>query len=235
MRMAFAKRLNDGLDAKGVRERGRAVDVQAYLSSKGHKASTTAIGKWLSGEAIPEKPKIIVLGKWLGIPPSVLEYGEEQEPSPASTLDPTATLSATDIAIPQYDIGGNGAPALKDQPGIIRHFVVNKEGLRSNITTSAEPGNLFIVTGFGDSMPDLYSPGDPVIVDASVKEFGGDGFYFFRIGKDGYIKHLQNIPGEGILAVSQNKLYRDWWIKADLEFEILGRILISWKRIAQPQ
>lgn len=77
LRAEFSKRLNQACDEAGVRQRGRAVDIEKYLAGKKIKASTTAIGKWLNGEAIPEPDKLRPLAAWLKVSPGWLEYGED--------------------------------------------------------------------------------------------------------------------------------------------------------------
>lgn len=154
---------------------------------------------------------------------------------PAYDTQPSFPARGT-ISIPQLDTGGMGGVGgiiLVDQPGVIRNFIVDDDWVAKNIPHCTGIKNLCIVTGFGDSMPDLYSAGDPVLIDIGIKDCRVDGYYFFRIEDQGYIKHLQSIPGQGLLAVSQNPIYRDWLIKPNIDFEVLGKVLISWKRIEQ--
>ena len=139
-------------------------------------------------------------------------------------------LATEDITIPQFDTGGrmgNGL-VLKDQPGIIEEWRVSREWLNLNIRGASSPGNLCIVTGFGDSMAPLFRPGDPLIVDLGVREVLYDAVYFFRVEDEGFIKRLQRIPGQGLLAISENKSYRDWTITDDMNFEVFGRVLKAW-------
>lgn len=60
--------------------------------------------------------------------------------------------------IPEYETGGRMGHAgliLRDQPGEIRGWEVTREWLRKNVPNCTAPGNLAIVTGFGDSMRPL--------------------------------------------------------------------------------
>lgn len=75
IRAEFAGRLHEACDLAGVRARGRAVDIEAALSRKGIKATTTAIGKWLNSEAMPEIEKLRPLASWLQVRAEWLEYG----------------------------------------------------------------------------------------------------------------------------------------------------------------
>lgn len=134
--------------------------------------------------------------------------------------------------IPEYGTGGRmGASGvlLRDQPGEIRGWDVTREWLRKNVPNCTAPGNLAIVTGFGDSMRPLYNPGDPLLVDTGVRGVAFDAIYFFRVGEEGFIKRLQRIPGNGLLAISENSSYRDWTITPEMEFEVFGRVIKVWR------
>jgi hypothetical protein len=149
-------------------------------------------------------------------------------------LGPTGVVASNDVEsghIPQYvevrASMGRGV-VLRDQPGQITKWVVTPEWIEKNVPANTGKHNLCIVTGFGDSMRGMFNSGDPLIVDTGVKTVDFDGVYFFRVGDEGFIKRLQRIPGQGILVISQNQEYRDWFIKEDMEFEVFGRVLKVW-------
>lgn len=75
IRDEFAKRLHQACNLAEVRERGRAVDIQQELKRRGINTSTTAIGKWLNGDSIPEPDKLMPLADWLKVRAEWLEYG----------------------------------------------------------------------------------------------------------------------------------------------------------------
>lgn len=134
--------------------------------------------------------------------------------------------------IPQYDTGGrmgHSGLVLRDQPGEIMGWDVSPEWLRKNVPNCTTPKNLAIVTGFGDSMRPLYNPGDPLLVDRGVTSVDFDAIYFFRVGDEGFIKRLQRIPGNGILAISENSSYRDWTITKDMDFQVFARVIKVWR------
>lgn len=135
------------------------------------------------------------------------------------------------VEIPQFETGGSMGSGLllRDQPGMINSMRVSHEWLAKNVHHITNPKNLAIVTGFGDSMKPLYNPGDPLLVDRGVTTVDFDAIYFFRIGEEGFIKRLQRVPGEGLVALSENKAYKDWVIKADMDFEIFARVVKVWK------
>lgn len=134
------------------------------------------------------------------------------------------------VHIPHYDTGGamGHGVILRDQPGVIREWAVTDEWIQKNIRVITSAGNLLVVTGFGDSMRPIFQPGDPVMVDTGVRSVDHDGIYFFRVDDEGFVKRLQRIPGEGIVAISENKAYRDWTIKPGMDFEVFGRVVKAW-------
>lgn len=136
-----------------------------------------------------------------------------------------------DTLIPQYTAGGSMGTGLvlRDQPGHITSWRVTPEWIQKNVHNVTSPKNLAIVTGFGDSMKPMYNPGDPLLVDTGVREVKFDGVYFFRIGDEGFIKRLQRVPGEGLVAISENKAYRDWTIREGMDFEVFARVVKVWR------
>lgn len=149
-----------------------------------------------------------------------------------------STPSSTDVIIQQFsseDVAGSMGEglALRDQPGVIQSWRVNKQWLNQNIKAHTGIANLCIVTGFGDSMMPMFNPGDPLLVDLGVKSVDFDAVYFFRIDGDGYVKRLQRIPTEDgliIRAISENKeAYEPFNITKKMDFEVLGRVLKVWR------
>jgi phage repressor protein C with HTH and peptisase S24 domain len=125
-------------------------------------------------------------------------------------------------------MGGTGL-VLHDQPGVIKSWQVSEDWLRRNVRGFLSASDLCIVTGFGDSMKPMFNPGDPLLVDTSIRKVDCDGCYFFRVGNEGFIKRLQRIPGEGIRVLSANNgNYEPWTVTEDMDFQVLGRVLKVW-------
>ena len=159
---------------------------------------------------------------------------EERLGLPAGTFDKVGNRPPEEqgvIVIPEYLTGGamGDGLILRDQPGVIKSWRVSEEWVSKNARNYTATQNLCIVTGFGDSMRPMYNPGDPLLVDSGVRRVDYDGIYFFRVADEGFIKRLQRIPGEGLVAISENKAYRDWTIRPDMDFEVFGRVLKAWR------
>lgn len=95
-------------------------------------------------------------------------------------------------------------------------------------TADMSPERLVVVEAIGDSMRPVFNPNDPLLVDLSVRQFGGDAIYFFRVGAHTFVKHLQSIPGEGIRVISANSAYERWTTRKGMDFEVLGRVVKVW-------
>lgn len=118
---------------------------------------------------------------------------------------------------------------LRDQAGVIENWSVSSEWLCANLNGYTNTKNICIVTGFGDSMRPLFNPGDPLIVDTSKRTVDRDGVYFFRVGDEGFVKRLQRVPGNGLMAISDNSCYIPWTITAEMDFEVFGRVVKVWR------
>ena len=178
--------------------------------------------------------RLVDIAKVLGVRPEWLSNGDGPMRSVGSDggLTPSSDQSKSSVTIGRYDTGGRMGMAgveLRDQPGVIESWQVSREWLEKNVRGFAATNSLCIVTGFGDSMRPLFNPGDPLIIDGSVKSVEFDAVYFFRVGSEGFIKRLQRVPGKGLLAISENSAYRDWVIDESMDFEVFGRVLKVWR------
>lgn len=115
LRKDFAARLHSACDKAGVRVRGRAVDIQAELKRRGITATTTAIGKWLNGESVPEAHKLRPLALWLGVRAAWLEYNEQ----------PMHAEDAGDVEM----LPGSAGTGSNAEPGPLTHAADNHKEL----------------------------------------------------------------------------------------------------------
>lgn len=215
----IADRLKEAREIAGL--------TQPELASRAGVSAGT-IGNIESG--IRKNPReLLAIAAATGVSAEWLKTGRGAKT--AQEQAPVYIKDADELLIPQFDTGGamGDGLLLRDQPGVIRGWSVNREWLSKNLKNHTGAGNLCIVTGFGDSMKGMYNSGDPLVVDTGVKKVEYDAVYFFRVGDEGFIKRLQRIPGEGLVAISENKAYRDWTIKPDMDFEVFGRVLKAWK------
>lgn len=211
-----------------MRERG--LNATTLASQVG--VSRASVSMWLSGTTKSLGAETTAqLAKAYGIDDALwLATGqridEDNLPLPAAT-----PAGGHVVRIPQYDAAGamgNGLE-LRDQPGVIHSWNVSREWLNKNVRHFSSTDNLCIVTGFGDSMRPMFNPGDPLLVDVGVNTVDFDAVYFFRVESEGFIKRLQRVPGQGLLAISENSAYREWTIDRSMDFEVFGRVLKVWR------
>lgn len=206
-------------------------DLGQLIGRKVNQVSDLINGRASFGEKVArsiEEAAGLPLG-WLDDPENELQVLDLEATPRGST--PFARQPVRDTLIPQYKAGGAMGTGLllRDQPGHITSWRVTTEWIQKNVHNVTSPQNLAIVTGFGDSMKPMYNPGDPLLVDTGVNVVEFDGVYFFRIGEEGFIKRLQRVPGEGLVAISENKSYRDWTIRDGMDFEVFARVVKVWR------
>lgn len=195
--------------------------------------SRASVSLWLSGATKALGADTTVrLARSFGLPKAFwLATGQHVDEDMLESLPSSRREEVEQIRIPQYDAAGgmgNGLE-LRDQPGLITSWSVTRPWLAQNVRGATSAENLCIVTGFGDSMRPMFNPGDPLLVDRGVITAEYDAVYFFRVGNEGFIKRLQRIPGRGLTAISENKVYEPWVVQDDMDFEVFGRVLKVWR------
>jgi phage repressor protein C with HTH and peptisase S24 domain len=160
------------------------------------------------------------------------------EPPPRSILingiaeDLGGKLKTDEIEIPQYDVLGSlgqGQGLSKEYIDTVRSMTVRTDYLREQGVTYTHPDNLSVISGFGESMGETFSSGDPLIVDQGVNVVGVDGVYVFTLEGMLYIKRLQRLP-KMIRMISDDNAYPPYDIQG-IELERMvthARVLLAW-------
>ena len=177
-----------------------------------------------------------------GLTGSAASYQQEDAHQSIALQDEqNVTLSAhslpddrSDVVIRQFETGGSMGRGivLAEQPGVIKEWRVSERWAQENVHRITAVKNLAIVTGFGPSMPPLFNPGDPLLVDCGITRADVDGIYFFRVGEEGFVKQLQRIPtSSGLIlrAKSYNALYDPFDISDGMDFKVLARVVKVWR------
>jgi hypothetical protein len=134
-----------------------------------------------------------------------------------------------EVWIAHYDIRGamGGGEVTHDYPEMLQDVRVSPSQLRAMGVEFKEHYHLKVVTGWGQSMAPTVKHGDPLLVDISIKEFIGDGIYFFSYQGFQYIKRLQMKGKTKFKMISDNKKHPAEDIFAD-ETYIQARVLLVW-------
>jgi len=114
----------------------------------------------------------------------------------------------------------------KDYPDLIRAIEVRDD---QALIMAGKPQNgaIRIVTIATDTMVPTLNPKDLVFIDTDVKEFQGDGIYFFQYDGSLLCKRLQKVQRGKIAVISDNPSYAQWTIDADdpTDWQVIARVL----------
>lgn len=134
-----------------------------------------------------------------------------------------------EVWIAHYDIRGamGGGEVNHDYPELLQDVRVSPSQLRAMGVEFKEHFHLKMITGWGQSMAPTIKHGDPLLVDISVKDFIGDGIYFFSYQGFQYIKRLQMKGKDKFKMISDNRKHKaeDIWLE---ETYIQARVLLVW-------
>jgi len=73
----FAKRLALAMKAKGYEAKPSVLEREFNLNYSGKPMTLHGVRKWLIGEAIPSGDKLLILAKWLDVPPEELAFEKD--------------------------------------------------------------------------------------------------------------------------------------------------------------
>lgn len=156
--------------------------------------------------------------------------GAEQGGSNVITGDfRRASPVGDEIRIAHYDVQGamGTGKLVHDFPEMFRDVTVSQQHLKELGVTYKDPAHLKLITGNGQSMEPTIQDKDPLIADASIREFSGDGIYAFVWQGLFYIKRLQIKDSDHFKMISDNKHHDPEIIRID-ETYIQARILLVW-------
>lgn len=138
-------------------------------------------------------------------------------------------LVGDEVWIAHYDVRGSmgGGQLAHDYPEMLQDVRVSPRHLRELGVEFKEHYHLKLVTGWGQSMAPTIKNRDPLIVDVSIREFVGDGIYYFSWGGHEYIKRLQIADEDHFEMISDNPKHKDRMIRRE-ETYIQARVLLVW-------
>ncbi|WP_426160221.1 LexA family transcriptional regulator [Pseudomonas sp. TSRC2-2] len=134
-----------------------------------------------------------------------------------------------EVWIAHYDVRGalGGGEVAHDFPEMLQDVRVSPSQLRSMGVEFKEHYHLKVITGWGQSMTPTIKHGDPCLVDISIKDFIGDGIYYFSYQGFQYIKRLQMKGKDKFKMISDNRKHKAEDIFID-ETYIQARVLFVW-------
>lgn len=160
----------------------------------------------------------------------LLIAADEAQPTNVITADfSRRPIRGDEIRIAHYDVRGamGSGKLVREYPEMLRDVTVSQEHLRELGVKYQDPAHLKVITGDGESMAPTIKHLDPLIVDASIREFTGDGIYAFTWQGLFYIKRLQMRGPDHFRMLSDNTLHPPEDIRVD-ETYIQARVLLVW-------
>lgn len=138
-------------------------------------------------------------------------------------------LVGDEVWIAHYDVRGamGDGETTHDFPEMLQDVRVSPTHLRELGIEFKEHFHLKLVTGRGQSMAPTIKNRDPLIVDVSIRDFVGDGIYYFSWGGHEYIKRLQIADEEHFEMISDNPKHKDRMVRRE-ETYIQARVLLVW-------
>lgn len=139
------------------------------------------------------------------------------------------SLVGDEIRIAHYDVEGamGGGKVVHDYPEMLQDLRVSASHLRELGVTFEQPSHLKLMTGSGQSMEPTIRHLDPMIVNATVREFRGDAIYAFVWQSHFYVKRLAIADADHFTMISDNPAYPPVPIRMD-ETYIQAMVLIVW-------
>ncbi|WDG52467.1 S24 family peptidase [Pseudomonas chlororaphis] len=161
---------------------------------------------------------------------SLLATAEQSDSGNVITVDFSRPGQVGDeVWIAHYDVRGamGGGQIPHDYPEMLQDIRVSPKHLREMGVTFKEHFHLKMITGWGQSMAPTIKDRDPLLVDITIREFTGDGIYFFFHDEMLYVKRLQKKGKDRFKMISDNKHHDPEEIRVD-DTHILARVLYVW-------
>ena len=134
-----------------------------------------------------------------------------------------------EVWIAHYDVRGamGDGEVAHDFPEMLQDIRVSPTHLREMGVEFKEHVHLKLITGVGQSMAPTIKSRDPLVVDISIREFVGDGIYYFSHQGHQYIKRLQKKGRDYFRMISDNTNHPPEDIRVD-ETYIQAKVLLVW-------
>lgn len=114
---------------------------------------------------------------------------------------------------------------------VVDHMRLTRDWVRTHLPSISSPGNLAVLSAYGDSMSPTFADGDILLVDRAIHEIKLDAVYVLALNNELYVKRIQRRITDGAIIIkSDNPLY-DPIVVDNGEREnlrVLGRVVWAW-------
>lgn len=187
-------------------------------------AALSSLQRWIAGDGMPAFDSVALLATAKGVSLDWIATGKGE-----MFVGGTERAEAEDDQlysyIPLFDAkcsAGHGA--WNDNARILTRLAFTTYSLRKQGLSAA---NLSAIRVDGDSMEDLLSDGDTVLIDHSRTTLEGEAVYVIRLDDHLYAKRLQRQIGGGVAVISANTAYQMMLVTKEHldDLEIVGRVV----------
>ncbi|KGQ25841.1 XRE family transcriptional regulator [Gallibacterium anatis] len=199
----LADRLKSLLIEKNISQADLARDVGV---------AQPTIFKIVNGDT--RNPKNIVeIANALGVDPHWLKTGEGEQTQIENNVISAMSYEEDEEhqycihQLDAYAVAGRQGFINQEFPDIVRSIYFSQQGL-SEIVGINNADGISMISVPTDSMSPTIEKGDIVFIDTRIDCYNGEGIYIFDLDGETYIKRLQKIPFQGMLALSDNERYK---------------------------
>lgn len=208
------------------------------------------VGRWLSGETIPDGASLLALAQRFDVDPMWLLTGKGVGPAHAGAPVASDTCAETKgwtadrkvqrltveepmaryVYVPLLDVQPAAGSDVGTRGGGERLGTFAFE--RSYVTEHwGAVTSLVAVRVRGDSMEPTLAEGEEIVVDRTKTHVDVSGLYVFSLGGDLLVKRVQRRLDGSLLVRSDNPAYETEVVgpEAQADFEVLGRVV--WPRL----
>ena len=207
MRLLFAARLTEVVRLRGV----TLTEIAKKMG-----LVPQAVQQWTHGKCMPRGERLYMLAQILEVEPNI--FFQEKSLNSDQIATQYESTDKRYLYIENFLFSNKPAP--------IKMLAVERHSL-GNILGQSESADLRVIAVTDDSMSPTLKNGDAVIMNIKINEMDGDGLYCFTLKNSFYIKRLQRVP-EGILVISDNKMYQNFVVAEDSpdKIQINGKIMV---------
>ena len=155
-------------------------------------------------------------------------YFDGRRNTPMAVVEPT---SDTAIAIQMLDVAGSMGygEAIPDHETVINRMNVEMDWVRKHLPAISSPGNLKVISGYGDSMMPTFNDGDILLVDTGIRAVNIDGVYVLSANERLYIKRVrQRMDGHFEISSDNPTVKTVDVLNGDHEVTVHGRVVWAW-------
>ncbi len=135
------------------------------------------------------------------------------------------------IHVNVFDAAPNmGHGSIRPPHEAIGEIELSREWVRHHLSISS-PGNLALLTAYGDSMQPTFADGDMLLVDRGVTGITLDAVSVLAINDELYVKRIQRRITDGAVVIKSDNPFYDPVVLTNGErqsLSVLGHVVWAW-------